>query len=280
MATPTNALTYNGYVAQVATMAVSGYFTPVSTTTINGVVYTAGITYGGTLASPDVNFNTIIPMMLNYAELRIQRDLDLLPLETEIAGYSISNSSNKLSISVNDFVTVQTVSVSSAETSGALSPLTATTKEFIQNVYPSASSSGVPQYFAVYGGDAASAGNTSQIITFGPWPDITYSVTITGTTRMPSLYQNATSAATASTNTTFISTYEPDLLVMASMVYISAYQRNFGRLNDDPAMAQTYESQYQTLLRGAGTEEYRKKFEASAWSSYSQSPVATPNRGQ
>ena len=66
---------------------------------------------------------------------------------------------------------------------------------------------------------------------------------------------------------------------MASMIYISAYQRNFGRQNDDPQMAVSYESQYQALLKGAAVEEARKKFEASGWTSQSPSPVATPSRG-
>jgi hypothetical protein len=65
---------------------------------------------------------------------------------------------------------------------------------------------------------------------------------------------------------------------MASMIYVSAYQRNFGRLNDDPQMAQTYESQYQTLLKNADLEENRKKFEAAAWSSQEPSISATPTR--
>jgi hypothetical protein len=43
-------------------------------------------------------------------------------------------------------------------------------------------------------------------------------------------------------------------------------------------MAVTYESQYNALLKGAAIEEARKKFEASAWSSQSPSPVATPTR--
>jgi hypothetical protein len=66
---------------------------------------------------------------------------------------------------------------------------------------------------------------------------------------------------------------------MASMIFVSGYQRNFGRQSDDPAMSQSYESQYQALLRGATVEEYRKKFAASGWTSISPSPVATPGRG-
>jgi hypothetical protein len=84
----------------------------------------------------------------------------------------------------------------------------------------------------------------------------------------------------SSTNkTTFISLYLPDVFIMASMVYISGYQRNFGRQSDDPAMAQSYESQYQALLRGAAVEEARKKFEASGWTSQAPTAVATPSRG-
>ena len=67
---------------------------------------------------------------------------------------------------------------------------------------------------------------------------------------------------------------------MASMIYISGYQRNFGRQSDDPAMAQSYESQYQALLKSAVTEEVRKKYESAGWTSESVSPVSTPTRGQ
>jgi hypothetical protein len=62
------------------------------------------------------------------------------------------------------------------------------------------------------------------------------------------------------------------------MIYISAYQRNFGRANDDPQMAMTYESQYQALLKSAVVEEARKEFQASGWSSKSPAVAATPSR--
>jgi len=62
------------------------------------------------------------------------------------------------------------------------------------------------------------------------------------------------------------------------MIYISAFQRNFGRQSDDPQMAQSYESQYQILKDSALLEENRKKFEAAAWTSYSPAPAATPTR--
>ena len=86
----TTPLTYNGYVTQIATMAV------LNTQTVSGVV--EGV---------DSAFNAIIPQMLNYAELRIQRDLDLLPSQSERT-YSLTDGNNSLQIDVEDFVTIQT----------------------------------------------------------------------------------------------------------------------------------------------------------------------------
>jgi len=255
MSTPnTTPLTYNGYVTQIATMAV------VDTQTVSGVVQ--GV---------DAAFNAIIPQMLNYAELRIQRDVDLLPSLTS-NNYTFTIGANQLQISANDFITVQTISAASG---GNLYPLIPTTKEFLQNVYGSPSATGMPKYFAMVGGDLATGGTTYNNILVGPYPDQSYTASVTGTVRLPTLYQSATTSL-AGTAATFISTYLPDLLIMASMVYISAYQRNFGRQSDDPAMAQSYESQYQTLLKNALTEEYRKKFQGMAWSALSNPVAATP----
>ena len=104
----------------------------------------------------------------------------------------------------------------------------------------------------------------------GPYPDANYTCEIIGTYRPDSL--------SATNLTTFISLYLPDLFIMASMIYVSAYQRNFGRANDDPQMAVSYESQYQALKASALSEENRKKFEAAAWSSQGVSSSATPTR--
>jgi|FreactTroBogLake_1042271.scaffolds.fasta_scaffold05544_6 hypothetical protein len=276
MSAATNPLTYNGYVSQIAEMAIVPTFTPTSNTTINGITYLSGVTYGGTLSTPDTNFNAIISQMLNYAELRIQRDLDLNQSMVPNTNYNFSSGNNVLSISIDDYVTLETVSIVSGTSTIPLNP---TTKEFIQNTYNDSSYLSIPQYFAIYGGDASTSGNTYQNIIIGPYPNQNYPALLVGTIRMPSLYQFANTSQ-ANTSTNFISTYLPDLLIMASLIYISAYQRNFGRMSDDPSMAQSYEGQYQALLRPALTEEYRKKFEASAWSSSSQSPVATPTRGQ
>lgn len=235
-------MNYTEYVQQIATMAVI----PVT----------------------DPNYTIIIPQMINYAELRIQRDLDFLSTQTSNTSYSCSAGNNTLTIPTSSFVTLQTIEVTN--NSGVSTPLLPVAKEYIQNVWGSGSTQGIPVIFAVYGGDSATAGETSQNIILGPTPDFAYALRLTGTIR---------SVPLSATNTsTFISVYLPDIFIMASMIYVSAYQRNFGRVNDDPAMAQTYESQYQALLNGARTEEARKKFQSSAWAPYSPAAVATPTR--
>jgi hypothetical protein len=127
------------------------------------------------------------------------------------------------------------------------------------------------------GGDFATGGLTGNMILFGPPPDIAYPVSLYGTMRAPSLTAYATTAQ-AGVGTTWISTWLPDLLVLACMIYVSGYQRDFGRQSDDPQMALSYESQYGTLLASVDKEEYRKRFEADAWSARAASPVATPTR--
>lgn len=248
----TTPLTYNLYVTQMGVMAV------VNTQTVGGIVQ--GV---------DTGFNAIMPQMLNYAELRIQRDLNLLPMRQVIA-YSTTIGMPYILVSTNDFVVINTVSLPN------INPLLAVSKEYVQNVYVGVPE-GTPQVFYVQGATTVYDGDMWEVA-LSPTPDQIYTVNITGEVRMPSLYLNSVNSTLASTGQTFISTWLPDLLIMASMIYISAYQRNFGRQSDDPQMSVSYESQYQTLLKGAVIEEARKRFTSGAWSSEAPATIATPTR--
>ena len=238
----TTGLTYSQYVDQIATMAV--------------------------VPSTDANFLAILPSMITYAENRIYRDLDLLSTVTTNTSYALANGTRSLTFAMGDFITVQEVNVitpagTTVPDNGTRVNLLPVTKEWVNRVYGSSSSKDVPTYFAM---------QTQNTLLFAPWSDGAYTLEIVGTVRPASL--------SATNTTTFVSTYLPDLLIMASMIYIAAFQRNFSSaMANDPQMPVTYETQYQTLLKSATVEEYRKKFEAGGWTSMSPAVVATPTRG-
>lgn len=317
-------LTYSTYKTQIAQMAV--------------------------VAEDDVNFVAILPMMIDYASLRICRDLDLMFTSVSLhgAGYQLAAGNRNLSFSQNlpngtSFVVSEQINLitpvgQSDPDAATRTPLMPTTKEFLDAVYGSASYTGVPKYFVPF---------NETLFFVGPTPDASYYVEVVGTIRPAPLGYTAAVSSASATGTTgtiffsaahnitngaqvtvsdfapsywngtftanvinsttisitlpsrisgtvlasvigvvangnsvsFISEYLPDLLVMASMIYISAYQRNFGKESDDPQMAMSYESQYQLLLKSAVVEEARKKFDAAGWSSQSPATVASPTRG-
>jgi hypothetical protein len=236
----------------------------------------AGLTYAtyktalatlSVVPETDPNWLAVLPDAIDYAELRIYRDLDLLSTVQTLTSFSTTANVSRVQLPSGTFVTLQNVNVISpagttVPDNGTRNPVLPVSKEYIQYSWPSSTNAGIPQYFAMI---------DERTFSLGPWPNAAYTLEIVGTYRPDAL--------SSSNTTTFISQYLPDLFLMASMIFVSGYQRNFGRQSDDPAMSQSYESQYQALLRGATVEEYRRKFQASGWTSLSPSPVATPGRG-
>lgn len=239
---------------------------------------TTGLTYAqfktqiATLAvveEANTAFLEILPMAITYAENRMCRDLDFLEF-SDTSVPQMTAGTRSVTMTAGTFVVIEQANVITPSTqsnpdaaAATRNPCLPATKEFLDAVYGSnaVASRGMPTFFTAF--------NDNQLL-FGPVPDQNYYVEVVGVIRPASL---------SSTNTTtFISTYLPDLMIMAAMIYVSGYQRNFGRQSDDPQMAVSYESQYKTLLQGATVEEARKKFEASGWTSHAPSPVATPGR--
>jgi hypothetical protein len=236
----TTGLTYSTYKTQIATLAV--------------------------VEEADPAFVTILPQMITYAENRMYRDLDFLFTSTAVTGYPLVTGSRSLTVPEGTFVVTEQINVITPAGTinpelGTRNPCLPVSKEFLDAVYGSSTATGLPQYFAPF---------NDNLYYVGPFPDQQYYVEIVGTYRPNSL--------SSANPETFISKYLPDVFIMASMIYVSGYQRNFGRASDDPAMAQSYEGQYQILLKGATVEEARKKFESSGWSSQSPAVVSSPSR--
>ena len=104
-------------------------------------------------------------MILNYAELRIQRDLDLLPAQTSNT-YTLSAGNYLFPLPVDDFVIVQRVAIEQLNGTQVIStsPLLQVSQEFIQNVYGGLATPGTPMYYAMVGDNFGNGGDVNNNI--------------------------------------------------------------------------------------------------------------------
>jgi hypothetical protein len=220
----------------------------------------------------DDNFQSILPNAIDYAEQRIYRELDMITENMRDASTSTiaSNRNFALPTSLGTFQVVTGINIitpaSTGADSGTRNPCTPVSLDVLDWTYPSASSAGVPTMFNYF---SQASGQTGVV--FGPWPDATYRVEVIGKIIPEPL--------SASNSTTFLTTYLPDLFLMASQIYFDNYMKNFGAISDDPKSAQTHEAQYQALLRSASEWEARKRFAGASWTSRQVEPGAVPQRG-
>jgi len=230
--------------------------------------YTTYITEVANLLAIDSPSNpeyvAIIPGMIDYAEQRIYRELDLL--STIIRDASSSTTLNSRNVTIpSTFVIVQSINLvtpaGSTPDNGTRNPLQPVARDFVDYAWPSITPVGVPNCFAMV---------DQWNIIVGPAASGAYKLEVIGTIRPEPL--------SVSNPNTFLTDYLPDLFVAASMIFASGWQKNFGAQADNPGQAVSWEGQYKSLIASAGLEEVRKKFEAQAWASRSPSPIASPNR--
>lgn len=218
----------------------------------------------------DANFIAALPNITDYAEQQSYRDLDLL--NTVFRDSSVAlvagnrNFAEATSPTNGPFLVTQELNIiTPAGTTnpdlGTRNPLLPTTKEMLDVLFPSATGSGIPQYFAPI--------NQNNFIV-GPWPDAAYTVEVVGTQRPAPL--SPTNA------TTLLSTYFPDVFLNAALVYGAGYLKNFGAAQDDSQSGVTWKSLYDAALKSSATEEARKKFQDQGWSGFSTGATATPPR--
>lgn len=237
----------------------------------------AALTYSTYLSSlanlmvVDVTSTTFladVPNIISDASLRIYRDLDLLNTVVRDSSTAVSTGTRTFNLpSANGtFVVLEDINIitpagQSNPDSGTRNPLTPASKEMLDYLFPSATASSVPQFFAMV---------SQSTVVFGPWPDQAYQAEVVGTIRPADLSPTVT--------TTLLSVYFPDLLLSASMVRAAAFLKNYGSASDDPKMAISWDAHYGTELAAARTEENRKKFFEAGWSSKEPAPDATPPR--
>lgn len=227
--------------------------------------YVAQIANIMTVTSTTEQFQTMLPGMIDYAEQRIYRELDLLQTVVRNSDNGTTSGVREFTLPITSqgkFITVQGINLFSpagtTALTGSRSALQPVSRDFLEATYGSGNAgSGQPVYFAMI---------DQWTIILGPWPNGSYRLEVVGTIRPTPL--------SATNTTTFLTEYLPDLFVAASMIYASGYQRDFGSQADNPQQSQSWESQYERLFASANGEEMRKKFSGPGWTSYSN--VANP----
>lgn len=218
-------------------------------------------------STADSNFVAIQPSIIQAAEQRIYRELDLQETQITVSSQLTASDRNLTLPStggtfiVTDYINVYTP-VGTTSSNGTRNTLVPASRETIDMLWPSATAgTTVPRMFAMV--------SPTQAI-FGPAPNDAYTVDIIGTVRPTPL--------SSSNTTTILTTYLPDLFMAASMVFASGYMRNFGSQADNPQMAQSWENQYQLLKASADLEAARQKFAGWGWTPDNPSAVANAKR--
>lgn len=212
----------------------------------------------------NTNFLNILPDIIDYAEQRLYRELDILNTVTRDSSGALVSGSRDFTLPQANGRFVVTNGINVYTPAGGTTnrvQLIPVSRDVLDAIYPSATGSDVPSMFAMI---------TDQTIIVGPWPDAAYTVEVIGTIRPTPL--------SISNTTTYLTLYLPDLFVAASMIFASGYQQNFGAQSDNPQMAASWEGQYEKLLPSAGMEEQRKRYASGGWGSLSPTPIATPTR--
>lgn len=212
----------------------------------------------------DPDFNAILPAAIEFAELQILRDLDLLATRvTDDSGRLTQNRRTfVLPTAVGTFIVVEELRV--IVNQGYQTPLWPMTKESLDMLFPSEaapSQPSVPQYWAPL--DQAS-------VLVAPAPDQNYFVSCFGTMRPASLDPKTNLG-------TFISTQLPDLFIAAEASFmIGAWQKNWAPQAGDPTTAAGWLAEYVRRKTPALVEETRKRLASSGWGSRLPNATATP----
>lgn len=213
--------------------------------------YVVRITNEAEIIRSDNDWGALIPPTIDYAEQRIYRELDLLYTRAVSTQGVLASSVRTLTLptDVGTFIVVE--QINAVSTGGTRYQMQPVTKEFIDAVYPNASTAvnSVPQYFAPI---------SNSLYLVGPAPNASYAAEVIGTIR-----PNPLSSANSST---ILTQYVPDLFMAASLIYLS--ETSEGKA--------AWEAEYQKRLPGAQMEQLRARFEGAAWTPMTPAPVDPP----
>lgn len=207
----------------------------------------------------------LLEQMIAYAEGRIYRELDFLTTVKEATTPDLTPGTRSVAVPGSIIIVNSATLVSPASTApnaGTRNPMQRVSMEFINFIWPSAETTGVPTHYAM---------QDEATVILAPTPAAAYRVCFQGVVRPAPL--------TSVNTTTYLTVNTPDLFVAASAIWgFGGINRNFGAASDDPASAQSWEQTYQNLRAGVDIENLRSKALAPGFQPFSPAPMAKESR--
>ncbi len=215
-----------------------------------------------TVPASDTSFQAILPALINDAEQRIYRELDFLYTVFQTSPTAFTPNNRAITAPATTIIVQGLAAVTPASTqpaAGTRNQLERVSLDFLDTVWPVAATTGLPVYYALL---------TDTSVVVAPTPDQAYVAEWTGTFRPAPM--------SASNATTWLGDHLPDLFLAACMVFGSAYLRDWSSMSDDPKLALSWETHYQTLKASAVEEEQRRKSQGTNWTPMSETPLSAP----
>lgn len=178
------------------------------------------------LESSETSFVSNIPTFVKQAEERIYRSVQIPELRKNAT--AATTSGNQYLARPSDFLSVFSLAV--VDGSGNYSYLYDKDVNFIREAYPSASTSGLPKYYAQFDGDQS---GTEGNFILGPTPNAVYTVELHYYYDPPSIVD---------TGTSWLGTNAETALLYGSLVEAYTYQKG------DADMLQLYTTRYMEAM--------------------------------
>lgn len=227
----------------------------------------------------DEAFQNMLPRAFEYADNRLYRELDLLTTTVATVGSAFSVGDGRLAVPTQ-FVSVTYVNVlTPAATSGdagTRSPMERVSPEFMDFTWPTNSttsgSPSLPTKYCFYGTTASNAFSSTGALTMrvSPAPSTAYVAEFVGPVR-PSVFS-------VSNPNTILTTRFTDIYIAVCMIFLMAYQRDWGGQSSDPNASQSWEAQYSRLREGVLVEIERQKSQGPGWSTHTPTVLANQPR--
>jgi hypothetical protein len=193
----------------------------------------------------DLDFLADLPTIIDNAEQRCYRDLDLVSTSVAVNGTMTMYSRYfTLPTSAGHILVVDAINV--IDSTGVRFPMKPVSRDVVDYFWPSDTSTvnAIPTIFARV--------DDGRVLV-GPSPGANFIAEVVGTIRPVSL---------SSTNTsTFLTLYVSDVFFAAAMSSAcGVLLKNYGAQSDDPRSAVSWEVEYQSRLASARNEELRKQY--------------------